>query len=128
MYQQRDELIKNHREDSEGQEGGLMYEIPGSAMCPVLPMEKYIAKLNPNNPAFFFQCPLPRASVEKAKESLLRLRRFSCLQQNRVTSNQTLFGNPTGVFMLNALLLYSLRKSSSEIGSLCCTLALPSSF
>ena len=49
----RDELIKNHREDSEGQEGGLMYEIPGSAMCPVLPMEKYIAKLNPNNPAFF---------------------------------------------------------------------------
>ena len=43
MYQQRDELAKNHREDSEGQEGGLMYEIPGSAMCPVVSMEKYIA-------------------------------------------------------------------------------------
>ena len=63
MYQQKDELTKNHREDSEAQEGGLMYEIPGSATCPVLSTEKYIAKLNPNNPAFF-QRPRERANPE----------------------------------------------------------------
>ena len=63
MYQQKDELTKNHREDSEAQEGGLMYEIPGSATCPVLSMEKYIAKLNPNNPAFF-QRPRELANPE----------------------------------------------------------------
>ena len=63
VYQQKDELTKNHREDSEAQEGGLMYEIPGSATCPVLSMEKYIAKLNPNNPAFF-QHPRELANPE----------------------------------------------------------------
>ena len=53
VYQQKDELTKNHREDCEAQEGGLMYEIPGSPICPLLSMEKYISKLNPRNAAFF---------------------------------------------------------------------------
>jgi len=53
VYQKIDELTNNHREDCKTQEGGLMYELSGSPICPLLSMEKYISKLNPCNAAFF---------------------------------------------------------------------------
>jgi len=51
VYQKKDELTKNHREDCKAQEGGLMYELSGGPA--LLSMEKYISKLNPRNAAFF---------------------------------------------------------------------------
>ena len=56
--------------------------------------------------------------------------RFSCplWQKNSMTSNHTLVCKPAAMFMSNALLLYSLCISSSEMVGLCCTLALPSRF
>ena len=44
---------KNRREDSEAEEGGIMFERPGDPMCPVQSMDAYISKLNPECDAFF---------------------------------------------------------------------------
>jgi len=51
----RDELTKNHREDDEAEEGGVMYATEG-LWCPVASFEKYLQHLNPNN-EFLFQRP-----------------------------------------------------------------------
>ena len=53
MFQTRDELTKNRREDSEAEEGGLMFERRGDPKCPVQSMDVYVSKLNPKCDAFF---------------------------------------------------------------------------
>ena len=50
-----DELTKNHREDNEVEEGGIMYAV-GGPFCPVGSFEKYLHHLNPEN-EFLFQQP-----------------------------------------------------------------------
>ena len=50
-----DELTKNHREDDEAEEGGIMYAT-GGPFCPVASFEKYLQHLNPQN-EFLFQRP-----------------------------------------------------------------------
>lgn len=48
LFQAKDELRKNRREDDDCKsEGGRMYAIPGNIMCPVASYEKYLCKLNP---------------------------------------------------------------------------------
>ena len=49
------ELTKNHTEDDEAKEGGIMYAT-GGLFCPVASFEKYLQHLNPQN-EFLFQCP-----------------------------------------------------------------------
>ena len=46
VFQKRDELTKNRRENSEA-EGGLMLERKGDPMCPVQSMDMYMSRLNP---------------------------------------------------------------------------------
>ena len=50
-----DELTKNHREDDEAEESGIMYAT-GGPFCPVASFEKYLQYLNPQN-EFLFQRP-----------------------------------------------------------------------
>ena len=50
-----DELIKNHREVDEAEEGGIMYDT-GGPFCPVASFERYLQHLNPQN-EFLFQRP-----------------------------------------------------------------------
>jgi len=50
-----DELIKNHREDDEAEEGGITYAT-GGPFCPVASFERYLQHLNPQND-FLFQRP-----------------------------------------------------------------------
>ena len=52
-FQNRDELTKNRREDSEAEEGGFMYEKQDDPMCPVRSLDMYISKFNPECDAFF---------------------------------------------------------------------------
>ena len=52
-FQNRDELTKNKREDSEAEEGGFMHERQDDPMCPVRSLDMYIPKLNPECDAFF---------------------------------------------------------------------------
>ena len=47
-YSVRDKLTKNHRDDDEQAQAGLMYEIPGHPRCPVTTMLKFKSKLNPS--------------------------------------------------------------------------------
>lgn len=51
-----DELTKNRRENDEGFEGGVMFEKPGTATCPVNSFDMYVKHLNPCN-EFLFQRP-----------------------------------------------------------------------
>lgn len=54
---------KNHRGadlNDEDVDLARIYEIPGDAKCPVLALEKYLSKLNPNNDSFWQR---PRDSV-----------------------------------------------------------------
>ena len=53
VFQLKDELTKNRRENDEAEEGGYMYERAGDPACPVQSFEKYLSKLNPNCRAFF---------------------------------------------------------------------------
>ena len=55
VFQKRDELTKNRRENSEPEEGGLMFERKDdpTCMCPVQSMEMYMSRLNPHCEAFF---------------------------------------------------------------------------
>ena len=48
VFQKRDELTKNRREDSEAEEGGFMYERQDDPMCPVRSLDMYniLSKLN----------------------------------------------------------------------------------
>ena len=41
VFQKRDELTKNRREDSEVEEGGFMFERSGDPMCPVQSIDMY---------------------------------------------------------------------------------------
>ena len=50
-----DELTKNHRENDEAEQGGMMYATKGP-FCPVASFEKYLKHLNPQN-EFLFQRP-----------------------------------------------------------------------
>jgi hypothetical protein len=50
-----DELTKNHRENDEEEEGGMMYATEGP-FCPVASFEKYLQHLNPAN-EFLFRRP-----------------------------------------------------------------------
>ena len=55
----RDQLTKNNCEDVyEISNSGVMYEIPGSAKCPVETFTKYVSKLNKKCP-FLWQKPKP---------------------------------------------------------------------
>ena len=58
-----DELTKNHREDDEGFDGGVMYEKPG-LNCPVASFELYLSNLNPLN-EFLFQRPKRNVSISE---------------------------------------------------------------
>ena len=60
MPKVRDELTKNHREDDEAEEGGVMYAT-GGVWCPVASFEKYLQHLNPKN-EFLFQRPRKKVS------------------------------------------------------------------
>ena len=57
-----DELTKNHREDNEAEEGGIMYATDG-VWCPVASFEKYLQHLNPKN-EFLFQRPKKEVSSD----------------------------------------------------------------
>lgn len=59
LYQKKDELTKNRRENDEAEEGGLMFERRDDPMCPVHSFEKYLTFLTKLNPkcSFFFQRP-----------------------------------------------------------------------
>ncbi|KAJ8298271.1 hypothetical protein KUTeg_024802 [Tegillarca granosa] len=51
IYQARDELDKNHRENDSPMENpteGRMFEKPGSDKCPLMSFKKYLSKLNKN--------------------------------------------------------------------------------
>ena len=50
-----DELTKNHRENDEAEDGGIMMSNEGS-FCPVPSFEKYLSHLNPAND-YLFQRP-----------------------------------------------------------------------
>ena len=59
----RDELLtKNHREDDEAEEGGVMYATEG-VWCTVASFEKYLQHLNPKN-EFLFQRPKKEVSSD----------------------------------------------------------------
>ena len=58
----RDELTKNHREDDEAEEGGVMYATEGM-WCPVASSEKYLQRLNPKS-EFFFHRPIKELSSD----------------------------------------------------------------
>ena len=59
----RDELLtKNHREDDEAEEGGVMYATKG-VWYTVAPFEKYLQHLNPKN-EFLFQRPKKEVSSD----------------------------------------------------------------
>lgn len=47
-----DELTKNHREDDEAEEGGIMYAT-GGPFCPGASFEKCLQDLNPQNEILF---------------------------------------------------------------------------
>ena len=53
-----DELTKNHRENDEAEDGGIMMSNEGS-LCPVPSFEKYLSHLNPAND-YLFQRPKTR--------------------------------------------------------------------
>ena len=57
-----DELTKNHRENDEEEEGGMMYETEGP-FCPVASFEKYLKHLNPQN-EFLFQRPKKKTTPD----------------------------------------------------------------
>ena len=64
VYQVRDELTKNRRENNEAEEGGFMYERQGDSHCPVKSFQKYLAHLNPRCDSFF-QRPKKEAGCEE---------------------------------------------------------------
>ena len=64
MYQVRDKLTKNRRENNEAEEGGFMYERQGDSHCPVKSFQKYLAHLNPRCDASF-QRPKKEAGCEE---------------------------------------------------------------
>ena len=47
VFQVKDEMTKNRRENDEAKDGGYMYERPDDVMCPVKSFVKYLSKLNP---------------------------------------------------------------------------------
>jgi hypothetical protein len=53
-----DELTKNHRENDEAEDGGIMMSNEGS-LCPVASFEKYLSHLNPADD-YLFQRPKTR--------------------------------------------------------------------
>ena len=57
-----DELTKNHREDDEAEEGGIMCAV-GGPFCPVASFEKYLHHLNPEN-QFLFQRPKKKVTAD----------------------------------------------------------------
>ena len=71
VFKRKDELTKNRREDSEAQEGGLMFELRGNPKCPVQSFEKYLSKLNPDC-HYLFQRPKkePKNSIWYDKQCI----------------------------------------------------------
>ena len=59
----RDEITKNHREDDEAEEGGVMYAQTEGVWCPVASFEKCLEHLNPKN-EFLFQRPKKEVSSD----------------------------------------------------------------
>ena len=57
-----DELTKNHRENDEAEQGGMMYATEGP-FCPVASFEKYLQHLNPQN-EFLFQRPKKNTTAD----------------------------------------------------------------
>jgi len=55
-------MTKNHRENDEAQEGGVMYAT-GGKYCPVASFEKYMEHLNPDN-EYLFQRPKKTAKPD----------------------------------------------------------------
>ena len=58
----RDELTKNHREEYEAEEGGVIYATEG-VWCPAASYEKYVQHLNLKN-EFLFQRPKKEVSSD----------------------------------------------------------------
>ena len=58
----RDELTKNHRENDEAEEEGVMYATE-CAWCPAAAFEKYLQHLNPKN-EFVFERPKKEVSLD----------------------------------------------------------------
>lgn len=66
LYQAKDEMRKNRRDDDDCRsDGGRIYAIEGSPLCPVKSYLKYVSKLNPAC-NFLFQRPKAKLSVTEA--------------------------------------------------------------
>ena len=76
-----DELTKNHREDDEAEEGGIMCAV-GGPFCPVVSFEKYLHHLNPEN-QFLFQRPKKKVTADS-----------DVWYDNMVVGERTLFYSP----------------------------------
>lgn len=52
VFQVKDELMKNSRENNEAEEGGYLFERIGDPLYPVAVFKKYLSKLNPHCDSF----------------------------------------------------------------------------
>ncbi|KAL5015909.1 hypothetical protein ScPMuIL_005498 [Solemya velum] len=98
VYQNIEEMDKNHRADNENAvTEGRMYKIQGSPCCPVTSFEKYIAKLNPNrddlwqrpkdefsteDEIWYINAPVGKNTLSKLMVEISKLAKLSCEYTN----------------------------------------------